>query len=583
MKKTILITLFLCSISLFGQEENKTSQNNDVIESFMRLSMQQLFDTANYYFKRNSYDTTVICYNLLINNIPKNANIEQQKKLVDVYNRLWIIYFLMSDYRMAYDLSIKKLLFCEKYNLVEDKSITFSNIGIIYFYLNQYDMAEQYYLKSLELCDDSSNIMFILNNMGANNILRGKIDSSFFYIDKSMQISKRIDSLNINSMLNNLGSYYQHKKQYDSALYYFRKSLYVSRNKNDKKVEANNLSDIGKLFFEIKKIDSALYYLDLSNKIASENKYISNLAENYLALSEIEKSKGRFKNALEYYETYNNLKDSISNADVYSSVNLIQRQYEVSKTNQQIEELEIDRQLKENTIHYQRIIMNIIIAVSLLMGLVLSIIIVQNKRLRKSYNVLVDKNVEIVELYKKVPEIISENTQQTEESTQQVESENEANLIEAQNTDLKSTDENDQTSSTENEKYKNIVMSEQAQNELLNRILYFLENNNEIYNPDFTIYKMAILIHSNYSYISYIFNEVLKKNYNTFLNSYRMRKAQQLFSEPDTTKFTVEFVANEVGFKSRKAFDNAFKKFTGVTPAFYLKSLKDKKKNVAES
>jgi len=417
--------------------------------------------------------------------------------------------------------------------------------------------------------------------MGANNLLRNKIDSSFYYFDKALKISNKKNEKHLNSLLNNIGSYYQLSNNYDSAFYFFRRSLEVSRNKKDYRVVAGNLLDIGKLFFELNNIDSAIHYINLSNKIAYENKFLNIIANNYLALSEIEKSKGKYKNALEYYETYNNLKDSIYNAGVYSSINLFQRQYEVSKTNQQIEELEIDRQLKENTIHYQKIILRIIFIVSLLMGFVLFIIIVQNKRLRKSYNVLVDKNVEIVELYKKVPEIIPENTQQTEESNQQAENKDETNLAEDQNTDLKNADENDQTSSTENEKYKNIVMSEQAQNELLNRILTFMKNTSEICDPEFTMDKLADSIQSNHLYVSYIINYVLKMNFCSFLNGYRIREAQRLFFNPDTSKYTVEFVANMVGYKSRRTFDEVFKKVTGVTPAFYIKSLKEKQNVVA--
>ena len=339
------ITLLLCSITLFGQENSKTSQNKDVIVNFMRLSTQQLFDTANHYLNKNSYDTAIICYNIVINKIPQNADIEQQKNLVNAYHNLANICYLLSDYRTAYDYFIKKLLICEKYDFINAKVKTYLDMGVVYSSLNQYDMAEQYYLKALDLCKDSALIILILNNMGANDLLRSQTENSFYYLDKALKISKRHDGIYLNSLLNNIGSYYQHKKLYDSAFYYFRHSLYVSRSKNDNKVEANNLSDIGKLFFELNNKDSATYYINLSNKITYENKYIGKLADNYLALSEIEKSKGKYKNALEHYETYNNLKDSIFNADVYSSVNLIQRQYEVSKTNQQIEELIIDRQI----------------------------------------------------------------------------------------------------------------------------------------------------------------------------------------------------------------------------------------------
>jgi len=547
MKNFFLITCLLCSITIFGQEENNTSQNKDVIEIFIKLSTQQLYDTANYYLNKNSYDTALIYYNFIIKTIPSNADFIQQKILSKTYNRLAYIYVNLSDYRMAYDYFIKQLLICEKFNLVEDESIVYGNIGVIYGMLKQYDIAKQYYLKSLDLGKDTLNSMLVLNNLSVCEMLSGIYDNALFYLNKAISISNQNNGINLQSMLNNLGSYYQNKKQYDSAFYYFNLSLDYSKDNNDIKVETESLSNIGNLYFELNKTDSALYYIDLANKKAYENKFISVLAENFLTLSEIEKSKGRFENALKHYVNYTNLKDSIYNSEVFGSINFIQRQYEISKTDQQIEELVIDRQIKENTIHYQKIILRIIISVSVLMGFVLLFIIVQNKKLKKAYNKLVDKNIEILELQKgKGKETLNPKLVSTPENT--------------------------------NEKYKNKILSEKNQKELLSKILSFMENTSIICNPDFSMNILIESVQSKHVYVSYVLNHVIKKSFSSFLNSYRIREAQRLFSRQDTSKYTVESVANLIGYKSRNSFNEAFKEITGVTPGFYIKSLHGKQK-----
>jgi AraC-like DNA-binding protein len=48
-----------------------------------------------------------------------------------------------------------------------------------------------------------------------------------------------------------------------------------------------------------------------------------------------------------------------------------------------------------------------------------------------------------------------------------------------------------------------------------------------------------------------------------------------LLLEPDATKYTIEYLAERVGFKSPNAFRNAFKDITGVAPNFYFKSLQN--------
>ena len=522
MKKILLISL-LCPIILFGQDfNNNISQSNDIIANFAQLSSQQLYDTANYYLTKNSYDTASICFNLFINTIPTNADLEQQKKLLKVYNRLARIYFYISDYRMAYDLSIKTLLLCEKYNLVSEKAVTYTNIGVVYSYLNQFDIAQRYCLQALDLCNHSLELIPRLNNMSANALAVGQTDSALYYINKAISISKQNNDIYSEAILGTLASYHKHIKQYDSAFYYYKVALYNSKKNNHIIIEAKNLSEIGKLFFEVNMIDSAQHYIELSNKIALENKFIGILKDNYLTLSEIERSKGRFEKALNHYTTYTNLKDSIYHAGVFGSINLLQRQYEISKTNQQIEELELDRQLKENTIRYQKII----ILVIMLLFIVLFVIFLQYNRIRKKNKMLVEKSVEIIRIEKKVSEKKQENNKTIGEC-----------------------------------------------DEVINNILKIMEDTAIYCDPSLTLAKFATLVQSHPNNVSQVIKNRFNKNFNSFVNDHRIKEAQRIFIEIGIEKITIESVSEMVGFKSRSVFYDAFKEITGVSPKYYIKSM----------
>ena len=56
------------------------------------------------------------------------------------------------------------------------------------------------------------------------------------------------------------------------------------------------------------------------------------------------------------------------------------------------------------------------------------------------------------------------------------------------------------------------------------------------------------------------------KNFNAFLNHYRVRDAQRLLADPDTRHRNVAEVAYEVGYRSLGPFNKAFKDTTGQTP-----------------
>ncbi|MCL2289455.1 MAG: AraC family transcriptional regulator [Bacteroidetes bacterium] len=508
------------------------AQNNNIISQYKHLGLQQLLDTANFYFSKNSTDTALICYGLLINTPIKDNDIEHKKRIVEAFNKSAVIYLNLCDYRTAYELLIKALTLCEKINDFSLKSRIYNNIGNIYYRFNKYDIAKLYYSKALELCQDSIGIIIILNNLGAIELENEQMDSAYFLLSRSLGISKQHNSANSHGVLNNIASLYEKRMLYDSAFYYYQLSSDEARKNNKIEALAQNLSDLGNLFFKINKIDSALFYMGLSNTIAEENNFLRILSNNYFTLSKIEESKGRTKKAFEYFKLYSDLKDSVLNVEKFGEINQLQRLYEISKVNQQIEQLVIEQQINERTIRYQKIIQFITFGVLLLVGIVLLYIFFQKRRLNTAYKALFEKNLEIMNLQEK-------------------------------------------SSEKNREKIKKKVLVHDMQDELIDKILNIMEDTSIICDAEFSIDKLVVLVHSNYSYVSQTINNALHKNFRSLLNSYRIREAQRLFSEPDATKYTIESVGNKVGFKSRTTFYDAFKEITGVSPNFYLKSMRE--------
>ena len=508
-----------------------SSQNKNLITNFSQLSMQQLLDTADYYLYQNNFDIALLCYNLVISTPVKNSDFEQYKKIIEAYNKAAVTYYYMGDYRSAYEFLIKALLLSEKYEYTSYLPKISINMGTIYYRFNKYDIAKSHYLDALRLSQDTTSIILILSNLGAIELERGNLDSASHFLNEALQISKKNKNAQVHSILNNLASLYQKEKRYDSAFYYFRLSLEESKKNNKLEIEAENLSNLGGLFFDIHKTDSALFYIHLSSQIAKKFNFLRILAENYLTLSKIEESKGHTHSAFGYYKKYATLRDSILNTKNFGDINQLQRLYEVSKSNQQIEQLALEQQIKEHVIHYQRIIQFITLGILLLVIIVLLYIVFQKKKLNSAYKTLFEKNLEILDLLNSVKN-------------------NPA-------------------------KYEKSPLSDNLQSELLDRILILMENTSVICDSEFTVDKLAELVQSNQTYVSQVINSVLKKNFRSLLNSYRIREAQRLFSEADAAKYTIDSVASQVGFKSQNAFRNAFKEITGVNPNFYLKSMQD--------
>ena len=528
--------IILYTISYAQNQIPVSSQNEILFSTFNQLNPQQLLDTANYYFDKNSVDTAFVCYSLLINTPVKDNNIELQKIKVEAYNKCATLHYNICDYRNTYDLLIKSLIICEKYNYDLYIPVIYNQIGNIYFNFKKNEIAKSYFSEALRMSKDTVSYLYknILNNIGATELYSEEIDSAFFYFGKALKVSNQNDEISIiYNTLNNLGICFQRTKQYDSAFYYYRLALNNARRNNRADGKVLALSNLGSLFIDLNLPDSALFYIELSNAMAAENNFLRPMAENFLTLSTFEESKGNIEKAFAYYKKYVSLKDSIVNTDIVIDINQLQRLYEVTKTNHQIEQLVFEQQIKERTIHYQKIIWFITLSVLILVSFGLLYIYFQKRYLNKAYKTLFEKNLEIIEIQK-------------------------------------------QSSESFREKYQNSALTDDVQHELLDKILIFMEDVSIICDTEFSIDKLADLLHSNKNYVSQVINQTLKKNFRSLLNSYRIREAQRIIAEPDAIKYTIESVALNVGFKSPNSFRSAFKDITGINPNFYVKSMQEK-------
>lgn len=74
------------------------------------------------------------------------------------------------------------------------------------------------------------------------------------------------------------------------------------------------------------------------------------------------------------------------------------------------------------------------------------------------------------------------------------------------------------------------------------------------------------------------------RNFNDFLNHYRLQAIKQEFEQPDNARVPVLSIALEAGYNSLAPFNRAFLKAEGMTPSSYRKKLVEKlsRKKVAE-
>lgn len=102
--------------------------------------------------------------------------------------------------------------------------------------------------------------------------------------------------------------------------------------------------------------------------------------------------------------------------------------------------------------------------------------------------------------------------------------------------------------------------------ELISEIDNYMLETESYTRTELTIDDLAIAIEVHPRKISQTINTVRDENFNTYINHFRIKRAEKLFENKEFVNLSIEGIGNEVGFHSKSAFYTAFKKETGTTP-----------------
>lgn len=86
-----------------------------------------------------------------------------------------------------------------------------------------------------------------------------------------------------------------------------------------------------------------------------------------------------------------------------------------------------------------------------------------------------------------------------------------------------------------------------------------------------TLKTLAEKINLHPNKLSWLLNEKLGKNFNDFINGYRLKAFQEKAVDPANSHLTLLGLAYESGFTSKSVFNDFFKRNTGLTPKAWVK------------
>jgi AraC-like DNA-binding protein len=124
----------------------------------------------------------------------------------------------------------------------------------------------------------------------------------------------------------------------------------------------------------------------------------------------------------------------------------------------------------------------------------------------------------------------------------------------------------DKTSTTNAEVF---VFNEHLSNSLVVTLHQKMEKEKLFLNPDLSLNALATALNVTPKKLSQLLNEKFQQNFFDYINSYRIREAQNIFEKNTDPKLTVLEVMYQSGFNSKSSFNTIFKSKTGITPSEY--------------
>lgn len=123
----------------------------------------------------------------------------------------------------------------------------------------------------------------------------------------------------------------------------------------------------------------------------------------------------------------------------------------------------------------------------------------------------------------------------------------------------------------EEPKRKKELLSQNETDDYTDRLLKHINEHQPYLDPELSLRSLAAQIDIHPNQLSWLLNENMGKNFNEFINHYRVEAFKALSKDPQKAHLSLIGMAYESGFNSKTVFNTYFKKETGLTPKQFLK------------
>lgn len=574
--RTILLVLLMLLPSCAGARV-LAKDYMTLVKKTSDASIDYIMKKAEHYLNAGHSDTALVYYMVACNRMNDKLSDKDKQQCAMAYLKKGNILYMKGNYAGALSAYFSGLRINNDCNAKHETGRFYNNIANVYCVFGDHVKGLEYYKKGYESCHkygDKANEYKILTNMTGVNTAIGNTSAARKYYKMSEKVKNPADKENCYMGIFNFGLILMAEKNHVKAVETFNELLaYTLKNKMQPRYLCSSYIQLYKNYIELGDRDSTLKYLRLCESTAVKHGILHVCLDVLVKYADYYDSVGNYKAASSYRARYQREKDSIYDTNEFEAVKNEQLLYEMNKYDEYIASLNAREKERLQTISRQRLTIAGVTVVTAVIGVLLLLVYRQKGKIDKSYNDLFVINRDFVKQQEFTRQRMLELNNRLKSSEAEL-----AALRASQKQPTDGAGEAPDTATTADDadgKNKTLAISEDMRRKLLDAVIDVMENSTEFCSSDFSLARLATLVGSNSKYVSLVINDTFHKTFKNYVNDYRIRLACLRMADTGTYgSYTLNAIAESVGFKSYTTFVELFRKVVGITPSMYKDKLK---------
>ena len=321
----------------------------------------------------------------LLDNYPKDPLANRVK--TSIQNNIGVTYYLNGDFEGAVKYFISA---CEGYERSNpgdmNLGLTYANVATTFGDLKKYKEAIVYAKKALNFSkqtQDTYSILSAFHSLGDLQIADGDTTNGLANLDTARTLATNSKNLYYLFMGDrSKARYHFNLGQHQKAIALFRQSIEHIEKLDIHYDKATVYLQLGRSLMETGNTAEAYTEAIKGKRLADQNQFTAVQKDAFVLLSDLEKKKQNWKNAIAFSDSANILADSIYQQENLKRIDFLQAKYQADKQEATINSLQVQNQLRTTELDKRRNYIFLLAAIGIILSL-LAIVFYRGNSLKK--------------------------------------------------------------------------------------------------------------------------------------------------------------------------------------------------------